>query len=801
MIRNYFVIALRNLLRNKTFSFINIMGMAIGLSCCFVIALFIQNELEYDRFHSKHQRIFRVASDLKSNNSINTIAATPAPWGPLLQNEFPQIESSVRLLKDNRALVGIQGEQRFYEENVFFSDSSIFSVFDFPLISGNASKALTDPNTAVLTTSIAKKYFGDADPIGKTIQVTTAFGQEFSLLITGVTNDVPAQSHFHFNMLLSMSSLGDISWMWSYHMFQTYVLLKDQNASASLEKMFPAFAEKYINKNAQADGEVRLFLQPVTDIHLHSRLTGEVETNGNIVYVYVLSGIAAFILALACFNFMNLATANALLRAKEVGMRKAVGAKRTQLVAQFMGEAVLLTFSAAFIGLIITQAILPFFNTIAQRELSFVSLLDLNTILMVVGFLLLIAAGTGIYPSAVLSSFKPVDVLKSKFQRGVRGNAIRKTLVVFQFAISIVLIACTLILYSQLDFLKNKDLGFDQSQVMILTIPRGATGEKITEFENMLRSQSSVIAASASSSVPSEFIPVNQIRYEGSVNNENTSMEMIFADHDFIKTMGMEIVGGRDFSIQSPSDAQAAFIINEKAAKEFGWNSPQEAINKKFEWVLPDRVLKSGTIIGVIKDSNFRSLNFKIQPLVIHIQPNRFQYLYVKFQPGAADNNIKMLESQYKSAFPLQPFEFTFLDETVQHLYENEQRLGQIFSYASGLAIIIASLGIFALSMHSARQRIKEVGTRKVLGAGITDILKLSSREFLTLVLLANIFAWPLAWYAANQWLKVYAYKVEVSWWVFALSGVLVLFIAIFTVSFEAIKAAMSNPADSLRNE
>jgi putative ABC transport system permease protein len=373
--------------------------------------------------------------------------------------------------------------------------------------------------------------------------------------------------------------------------------------------------------------------------------------------------------------------------------------------------------------------------------------------------------------------------------------------VTIQFAVSIILVACTIILYSQLDFLKNKDLGFDRSHVMIMTIPRGSYGDIITTFENTLKANTSVVSASASSSVPADHIPINLVRPEGSANKESRSMEMLFVDHGFIKTTGMQVVAGRDFSEQFVTDPQEAFIINEQAVKELGWKSPQDALGKKFEWVLPDAVLKSGKIIGVIKDINFRPLNFKIQPLVIHIQPNRLQYVYVRFQPGRVDENIKMLETQFKATFPSQPFEFTFLDQTIQRLYENEQRLGKIFTYGSVLTIIIASLGIFALSTHSAKQRVKEVGIRKVLGANTGDILKLSSKEFLTLVLLANLIAWPIAWYMMSKGLEAYAYRIDMHWTVFAVSGLLVLSVAMITVSFEAIKASLSNPVDSLRNE
>jgi putative ABC transport system permease protein len=801
MVKNYLKIAFRNIWRNKVFSFINIVGIAIGLSSCLVITLFIASELQYDLHHSKHQRIFRLASDLEVNDSKSTLATTPSPWAPLLKDEVSFIEESVRLLEDERSLVVKDDGESRYESNAFFADSTFFDVFDFKVTNGNAKKSLVEPNTVVLTATTAKKYFGDSDPVGKSLRITTGFGQQFSVTVTAVTLDPPEESHFHYSMLLSMSSLGDISGLWSYHMFHTYLLLKTPESRVTLEQLLPAFAEKHINNNPSADGPVKLFLQPLTNIHLHSNLIGEIEANSNVTYVYVLSAIALVILALACFNFMNLSTVLSLRRAREVGLRKTVGATRSELVRQFLGEATLSIFLGAFIGLIITIALLPAFNEISQKHLTILTVLEPHWVLAVIVFLCLLAIITSSYPSMVLSSFKPAEVLKGKFQKTVQGNTIRKTLVAFQFIISITLVVCTMTLYKQLDFIKNKEIGFDKSQVMILTIPKRTDFSKITELETTIGSQANVMSVAACSSVPSSQIPVNMVRPEGVTNDKSRSIEMLFSDYDFVKTMGMKIIAGKDFSVGSPTDIQAAFILNEQAVKQFGWGSPQEAIGKKFDWVLPNSVLKSGKVIGVVKDFNFKPLNFKLQPLVILIQPERFQYLLVRLQPGNVQNTIHTIESEFRKILGAQPFEFTFLDETILHLYEREQRLGKIFTYSSALAIVIALLGIFALSMYNAKERVKEFGIRKVLGARVIDILKLSTREFVIVVLIANLIALPIGSYIMNKWLETYAYRISIDWRIPAISASLIFLVAIVTISFEAVRAASSNPVHSLRSE
>ena len=679
----------------------------------------------------------------------------------------------------------------------FFRIHPFFPVFDFNLVKGNPDR-LDEPNTGIISTSIASKYFKGEDPIGKNLQVTTTFTGELNVIIIGVAEDAPEESHFHFNILLSMPTLGDIGSYWSYHMFQTYVLLKEGQSAAELEKMLPSFAERFINHNTKADGAVNLFLQPIPDIHLHSNLVGEVETNSSITYVYVLSAIAAFILALACFNFMNLSTVHSLRRAKEIGLRKSVGAKHHQLIYQFLGEAALVTLFSAALALIIAQTVLPQVNTLFNRDLTLLTFLDPTIIGVTLFSLAIIAAATGMYPAFVLASFKPVEVLKGEFQNSMGGTMLRKSLVTFQFGIATILVASTFTLYKQLDFVKNKDTGFNQTASIVLTIPRGAEPAKISEFKNTLESQTAFLSVSASSNIPSAQIPINLVKAEG--ESESRSFEMLFVDADFIKTTGMTIMAGRDFSNESVSDEQEGFIINEEAAKVLGWTL-QESVGKKFEWVLPEAVVKSGRIVGVVKDINFKPLRFKVQPMVMHIQPQRFQYWYVQVQPGATEERIRLLEVEFKKGFPAQPFEFAFLDETIQHLYDNERKLGSIFSYSSGLAIAIALLGILALSMHGARQRVKEVGIRKVLGASASQILALSVREFLILIVVSNVFAIPVAYYLINRWLSTYAYRTMIDWKVIIGSAMLVIVATIVTVSFEAVKSARSNPVNALRNE
>ncbi|MCW3106663.1 MAG: FtsX-like permease family protein [Segetibacter sp.] len=798
MWKNNFKTAWRNIANNKLFSAINIFGLAIGLACCILMFLFIQHELSYDKFHANSKNLYRVTSIADGTNGKTNLAVTPSPWVPLMKKDYPEIKQFVRLLKDERVLIGERGKEHSFVKDVLFSDSTFFDVFSFKLLKGDPASALRQPNTVVLTSETAKKYFGTSDPIGKTLEVSTAFTATINVQVTGVVDEPPANSHFKFDALVSMSTMGDISNMWSYHMYHTYVVLANGTSKNALETKLKSFSDKYITNNPNADGKQEIHLQPITDIHLRSHMVGEIEENGDITYVYIFSGIALFVLLIACLNFMNLSTVRSLKRAKEVGLRKVVGAERQQLIRQFLGESILVSFFALILSLVIVFLTLPVFNDLSGRTLHLNFRSNYNFILAFILLTGLVGILSGLYPASVLSSFKPVEVLKGSFQKSIKGNALREVLVTLQFVISIGLIASTILVYRQMQFVQNKKLGFDKEKMIVLTMQKNNDPKKIEALKTSLMNTPGVIAASAASTIPSTKIPVNLIHDESAAAKENRSMQMLFVDHDFVKTMQMKLIAGRGFSKTFATDESEGFIVNNETVKQAGWKIANNAIGKSFQWVMPDQVLKSGKIIGVVEDFNITPLKSTVQPLVMHILPRRFQYLYVRLN---SNNALANVEKTFKKFNPVQPFEYTFLDETINAMYASEKKLGKIFGYFSGLAILIACMGILGLSIYSTQQRIKEIGIRKVLGATPVNIVKELSKEFMKPVFIAAIIASPVAWFVMNKWLQDFAYRINISVWIFVLAGVIALLIALLTVSFQAIKAAIANPVKSLRSE
>jgi putative ABC transport system permease protein len=798
MIKNYLKIAWRNLVTNKVFSAINIFGLSIGLACCILMFLFIQRELSYDKFHVNAKNIFRITSEADGPNGKTSLAVTPAPWAPLMKKDYPEIKQYVRLLRDEKTLLGEKGKEHSFAKNVLFVDSGFFNVFSFKLLNGNPATVLTQPNSIVLTKAAARKYFGDANPIGKSIEATTAFTSTIDVQVTGVIEEPPANSHIKFDALISMSTLGDLSNLWSYHMHNSYVVLADGVSKNTVEAKLKFFSDKYLANNPNADGKQDIHLQPLTDIHLRSNLVGELEANGDITYVYIFSGIALFVLLIACLNFMNLSTVRSLKRAKEVGMRKVVGAERTQLVRQFLVESVMVTFFALLFSLVIVVLALPVFNQLSERTLTVNFFGNINFILILVALTGIVGLLSGIYPASVLSSFKPVEVLKGSFQKSIKGGALRKVLVTIQFVISITLIAGTILVYNQLQFVQNKKLGFDKEKVVVATIQQNSDLAKVESLKNSLLNIPGVISVSAASTIPSTKIPVNLIHDENYPVKQNRSMQMLFVDHDFVKTMQMKLVDGRDFSVTHPTDVNEGFIINEEAVKQLGWKTANNAVGKTFQWVMPDTVLKNGKIIGVVEDFNITPLKTAVQPLVMHILPRRFQYLYIRL---SSNNALSQIENKFKQINPGQPFEYNFLDDTINSMYASEKKLGKIFGYFSCLAILIACMGILGLSIYAAQQRIKEIGIRKVLGATTLSIVSELSKEFLKPVLVAAFIASPIAWWVMNKWLEDFAYRINISLWIFVIAGIAAILIALVTVSFQAIKAAVANPVKSLRTE
>ena len=800
MLTNYLKTAWRNITKNKFFSAINIFGLSIALACCILMYLFIQNELSYDRFHQHASYIYRLTSIGEGTSGRVHLAVTPAPWAPTMKKDFPDIQHYVRILKDEKSSVGEKNKTRFNETRLIYGDSTFFDVFSFPLETGDPHLALKAPNSIVLTASAAKKYFGESNPIGKTLEINS-FGRTFDVQVTAIVKSVPSNSHLQFNALVSLQTLGDLSNMWSFHMFHSYLLLNSNTSANSLEKKFADFTSKYIANNPQADGKHDIFLQPLTDIHLRSQMIGELEANGDITYVYVFTGIAMFILLIACFNFTNLSTARSLTRAKEVGLRKVAGAFKQQLIQQFLSETALVAFLSLLIAIGLAYLALPLFNELSGRVLSLELARNFSLLLLFTGLILFVGLIAGIYPSLVLSAFKPVEVLKGKFHKSSKGAAFRKTLVGLQFMVSIALIASTIVVSQQLNFLKNKKLGFNKENVMIVTLPRSIDSTNLATYKNRLLQNAQVSSVAAAYSVPGTNIPINMVNHGKSDLSEAISMQMLFTDLDFIRTMNMKLVAGRDFSNEIATDRSSAFVLNEEAARKFGWSTPQDAVGKTFEWVTPGEVLKSGQVIGVVENFNITPLKSAVQPLVMHYVPNRFQFLYIRFNQANNHEVVKTVESKFKALFPNQTFEYNYLDTTLNALYAREANLSRIFTYFSFLAIIIGCLGILGLSLYSIQQRVKEIGIRKVLGASVPGLSAQLVKEFLKPVVIAAVVATPITWYAMNKWLEEFAYRIHISAWVFVATSLMVLLISILTMSVQTIKAAKSNPVKSLRSE
>jgi len=798
MLKNYLKIAARNLLKHKGYTFINITGPAVGMACCLLILLYVQYEFSYDRFNEKVGQIYRLCErfvPVQEGGSDVVSAATPAAWRAALLADFPEILNLVRIYPTPGQRLISYKDKRFYESEVAWADPTLFEVFTLPLVSGDSKTALAEPDAVVISETTARRYFGDEDPLGKALAIHGT-----DCRVTGIMRDMPANSHFQFDIFASMSSLGalDAREQWIYHIFYTYLLLPTGYNPDDLEKKFPGFIEKHLGPEltTQQGSDLRPFLQPLADAHLRSaHFNADNTPQGDIRYIYIFSTIALFILLVACINFMNLATARAANRAKEVGMRKVLGAQRTQLIQQFLGESVLLSFAALLIAVVLVELSLPVFNRLSGLSLDTAYHRNVPAALGLFGFTLLVGIVAGSYPALFLSGFQPVRVMKGGFSYGTKGEFFRKGLVVFQFVISIVLIIGTSLIHRQLEYIQNKKLGFEKEQVLVIPIQGNTLRERYNVFHHQILQEPGVIAVGAASNLPGRTIPGNVVRPEG---HQPRSMRMLFVEHDFPKTLGMEVVAGRNFSKDFPTDEPSAFLLNETAVKEIGWDDP---IGRQFAWVLPDSVVKSGTVIGVLKDFHIKPLHEKIEPLVLFIWPGRLNYIYVRFAPDDMPNVLATLEKNWQAVYPEYPFKYTFLDDDVNRLYKGEQQLAQIFGYFAGLAILIAGPGLFGLAAFTAELRTREIGVRKVLGASVHGIVAMLSKDFLKLVLIAFAVASPLAYFAMNRWLQDFAYRIQIGIETFLLAGALALLIALLTVSTQAIKAALANPVEALRYE
>ncbi len=803
MLKSYVTIALRNLIRHKGYTFINVLGLTVGLACFLLIALYVKDELSYDRYHRNADRIYRVTRDWveKSGTVSLHLGHVAPPFGPLLKNDFGEIEQVVRLLGTGFTLS--HGDKVFNEEDIFFAEENLFKVFTFHVTQGNPDKALADPFTIMLSRPMAEKYFRGENPVGKVLRVN---GQD-DLTVSGVFEPLPAQSHFHPQFLVSFKTLEDdriygkegLRTNFGNNSFATYLLLPKNYDPARLTARLPAF----IDKNMSGEGDkpskwTRLYLQKLTDIHLKSNLDSEIEANGDINYIYIFSAIGVLVLLIACINYMNLATARSAGRAKEVGLRKVIGAQRGQLIGQFLSESALLTVIALLMALAAAVLMLPHLNAFTGKSLTMNNLLDGQ----VVGIVIILAVVTGLvagsYPAFFLASFQPVKVLKGRLSAASRNGRLRQSLVVVQFAISIFLIICTAVVYRQLNYMQDKSLGYRKDQVLVLPAYDGDTTINYQAFIDELKGSTGIKNAGRSSRIPSgRLLDTNgaQVMKGDSLAYTDVPIKYLGVDHDFIPTYEMKLLAGRNFSRQFATDDTTAFILNETAVKQIGWKNPEQAIDQPFGY--GDR---KGRIVGVLKDFHFESLHEEIVPLVLLMNSNGYNNLSVSIAGNDIPAALAHVEKTWKKFLPNRPFEYEFLDQRFGELYRAEGTRGTLFTIFASISIFIACLGLFGLASFTITQRSKEISVRKVLGASVTGIVALLSKEFVRLVLIAFLVAIPLAWYFMDQWLQDFAYRTGIGIELFAIAGLLALFIALATVSYQAIRAALSNPVNSLRN-
>jgi len=817
MIRNYILVAFRAILRNKLTSVINLAGLALAIACALLIYLFICDEVSYEQYHSKASRMYRVTRSfhLETGEVGLHLSSVAPPIGPLLKNDFGEMEQVARTYSTN-AVITLEehGETTMMntESEVFFAEPALFSIFDITTLSGHASDALKRPNTVMLSRKTAQRYFASEDVIGKRLRVNN----EADLEVTGVFEDFPNEAHWHPQFLVSFSTLEDeevygrtrLETNWGNNAFGTYILLHEGTDAHALEQRLPAFIDKHLGPYGKANWgtaadwvaskSTTLYLQKVTDIHLRSHLDDEIEVNGNINTVYMMGAIGIFIVLIACFNFINLSTARATKRAKEVGLRKVAGAFRSQLIVQYLSESILLTFIALGGALLLAVPGVEWLNAFTQKQLSLNLINNLPLLGGLIATGLVVGILAGIYPALIVSSFKPALTLKSQ-QGTARGKStLRHVLVTAQFAISIVLIIATLITFQQLDYLNNRNLGYDKDQVINLPYDNDLNN-RYESFYNELQKSSLVKEVSRSSRVPTGRLLDShgdpKIMRGDSLVSVTVNLKNINIDEGFFDTYGIGLTAGRNFSKAIATDDSLAFIINETAAREFGWTNPQEHINTDFYYGGV-----KGKLIGIVKDFHFESLHQKIIPMVF-MRSVRFRNLSIKIPGKEMQAGLAHVEKVWKDFLPHQPFEYTFLSERYDKLYATEQKQNLLFTTFAALAIFIACLGLFGLAAFNTLQRVKEIGIRKVLGASVPNILALLSREILILVVAANLLAWPAAWYLMSRWLDTFAYHIPMNPLAYGLAAVAALAVALVTVSTQTIKAAMGNPANTLRHD
>ena len=794
MLKNYLKTAIRSLLKNKGFSIINILGLGIGIASFVLIGLYVFHELSYDKYHRNAHRIFRIVENLRTENEMLFQSTSSPPMGPALAAQYPEVENYVRFT--SYGVLARKGDVSIYEENCLLADSSVFEIFSFPLLKGNAKTALTEPYSIVLTQSTAKKYFGNQDAAGQTL---TLDDEEYR--ITAVMEDVPENSHFRFDMLVSFSTWSmnnkeNEMRAWFWNGFHTYLLLREgQDQISGLRAKMPEFIAKNIEKGGMYYED--LPLQPLTSIYLEKPRSWENGKRGSVNNIYTLSIIAAFILLIACFNYINLATARASRRLKEVGLRKVLGAQRRALIYQFLGESVLVSLIATLLGVYIANLVLPAFNVLVESQVGFH--------LISPGYLwggffvtfLLLGLLSGAYPALVISGFQPLQIFRQSPHGIFSHSALRKILVSMQFVISITLIAGTLLVFDQLALMREKDLGFDKNATLLITYNGNKhVREHLESIKEELGKQPGVLSVTASSTVPGEstnnlYASIEMLDGKASATNINTN----FVDDNFLPAYNIPMISGRNFSKDFPADDTAAFIINETAMKDFGWK-PEQALGKKV-----NQNGKQGYIIGVTKDFHYRSLHHKVEPLILQKNVYAYSKLSLKIQSADLPATIQQLGNKWKELSDNLPYRYAFLDQDYDRLYKADAQLGKVASIFSGLAILVGCLGLLGLTSFSVERRVKEIGIRKVLGASIGHVLMIISKEFLILIVISFVISVPLTYYLITKWLQNFTDRIAIDAISFMIAGFSVLVFAWVTMSYLSFKAAMSNPTKALRNE
>ncbi len=809
MIKNYFKLAWRNILKNKLFSFVNISGLAIGLSCFLLIALYIQDELSFDRYNAHADRLYRVNTDAKMGGVEALLPMTSDMMGGLLKKDYPEVEEYTRIYTFNGSKLIKGNNEYIMEENVAHVDSTFFDVFTLPAIDGNTKTALDEPNSVVLTRSYAKKYFGTVNVVGRTLDLKEN-GVPVAYRINAVIEDIPENSHFRFNMLFSMRN-ANYQWGQIGNLnFYTYLLLKKGTDYKAFEKKLDQFTERYLlpyiyaRMNIKSRGEFEkagnkasFSLIPVTDIHLFSDRPKEIGPQGNIQYIYIFAAVALFILIIACFNFMNLSTARSTSRAREVGIRKVLGTGRRELVSQFLVESVLTCILSMLIAVGIVLLMLPAFNTIADKMIGLRNIFKPELITLIIGLPLVTGILAGIYPAFFLSAFRPIEVLKGKLKMNGKSVGLRSVLVAFQFAACIILIIGTLVIYRQLHFIQNRNIGFNKDQLLVID-GAGAMGNNLNAFRNSVLRLSGVQSGTITAYLPVSNSSRNSplVSKNATIDADNSfNMQNWSVDYDYLKTMGMKVVSGRGFSLDYGGDSSAV-VINEATAKMLQYDDP---VGKQL-YVAEGGRNAGYTIIGVVQNFNYESLHQAIGPLGLFLRGST-DYAVFKVNTSNMDQVLTQIRDTWKTMAPEVPYSYHFLDKSFDAMYRSEERVGKISMVFSILAIAIACLGIFGLATFIAEQRTKEMGIRKVLGANMESLVVLLTKDFVRLVIIAFVIAAPIGWWIMHKWLQGFAYRISIGWWVFLVAGVTVLVIALLTVSYQSIKAALANPLRSLRME